>query len=356
MKNIYKELREYLPGMTEEFPESFLKLAEIFRQQVFELYEHRENDTVEYRVPYMMNDALECFLILKHAKMTGEFLRGENVSACIAREGNVYILVVRQGEKNTFTIWFTELQEELHCYQYHRIGHFWVEDGEPWRRLMYIVGTIHDKYDYLGENACNEAERELMHLAEFAPLMRWSPVRESVRDWYPITEAGIRVMHNMAVRSGDQLFRQLLELYARFPIPFLEQYLGKLLNRPKREKLYEYIRKEIEKASSVYPERVYGSELDGRIRRERKYADRKLKAAGLKGEYPFYFSDRLSVLAVEEHPFTLMDSEDFDFRIQYMVSYGRKKKGCVYGQNYGFFRNRGKIETTLDFLARDLKR
>ena len=73
-------------------------------------------------------------------------------------------MVVKQGEDNVFTLWFEEITEQLACYQYHEIGHFWVQGMEQWRQLVYMIGTIYDKYEYLGEEVCTEKELELIPL------------------------------------------------------------------------------------------------------------------------------------------------------------------------------------------------
>ena len=71
----YEELRGYLPGLQKDMPECYGKLAEIFEHQVFELHlgEERGRKT-DFYIPYMMNDALECYLVLRDAWMTGDYL------------------------------------------------------------------------------------------------------------------------------------------------------------------------------------------------------------------------------------------------------------------------------------------
>ena len=43
-------------------------------------------------------------------------------------------------------------------------------------------------------------------------------------------------------------------------------------------------------------------------------------------------------MAVEEHPFTIFEAEDFVFRIQFMVSVSSKENQML---NFGFFKGRG---------------
>ena len=63
---------EKLAGVTPDMEEGFQKLKEIFDKEVFELYIRQGQGYV----PYMMNDALECYLVLTDCRCTGEYLTG----------------------------------------------------------------------------------------------------------------------------------------------------------------------------------------------------------------------------------------------------------------------------------------
>ena len=67
-------------------------------------------------------------------------------------------------------MWFDEIIEHTNCYRYHEIGHFWRDGAEQWRQLVYMIGTIREKYRFLGEEVCNDQEMEIMSLIEFAPF------------------------------------------------------------------------------------------------------------------------------------------------------------------------------------------
>ena len=105
--------------------EGFQKLKEIFDKEVFELYLRQGQGYI----PYMMNDALECYLVLKDCRCTGKYLKGyeESTFGYLSSEDGEEILVVHQGEENIFTLWFGKIQIKLKGYQYHPIGHFWLE-------------------------------------------------------------------------------------------------------------------------------------------------------------------------------------------------------------------------------------
>lgn len=155
------ELQQYLEGLNEESPIAFFHLAEILKYQAFELCEQKGSPTLsaesgmhlpsgaaDYFIPYMMNDALEYYLILKKVRMTGTYLPDQDViSARIARDEKGYVLILRQEEESLCTLHFEEIDESAQCYQYHRIGHFWVKGQEQWRQQG--IKAIRDFLKYI---------------------------------------------------------------------------------------------------------------------------------------------------------------------------------------------------------------
>lgn len=357
----FEELKAYLPGLQKEMPEGYGKLAEIFQFHVFELHQGEvRGRKTDYYIPYMMNDALECYLVLQDAWMTGEYLdldpRTYPMQGQLAWRDDKSALIVKQGKENVFTIWFSHLSEVFQCYQYHRIGHFWVKGQEQWRRLVYMVGTVYEKYQYLGDEACSPREQEFMRLIEFPPFRYWSPVQESLDDRYPTSREGALCMQELAREAGDRSYARLAGLYGRFPFGFLKKRLAKKLCDPARQKLYELLYEKIRQASLEYPKRYYGEEAGRAILRERKRVNHLLHQAGFEGKYPVYRRGTVEVMAAEEHPFTTMESEDFVFRIRFMVSCCRKEKEM--GRNCGFFRGKGRrgwIVENLKQLAEELR-
>lgn len=355
----FEERKQYLPGLGKEMPSAYGKLADVFQYQVLEIYMEEEGrGTKVCYIPYMMNDALECYLILEGARMTGEYLRLDPeeypVQGQLASRDGQMALIVKQGSENVFTIWFRSLEESFCCYQYHRIGHFWQEGQEQWRRLVYMVGTVYEKYQYLGDRACSSEEKEFLRLVEFAPFRFWSPIGESLDDRYPSTPEGARCMAACAREAGDRWYGRMADLYARFPLRILERALTRKLTSPRRQELYELLYEKIRKASLRYPKRDYGEELNEAILKGRRWVHSRLKKAGYTGKYPVYTRGTAEVVVTEEHPFTKMESEDFSFRIQFMVSKCRKEKQM--GRNCGFFCGRGRegrIENDLEFLKKE---
>lgn len=333
-----KELQNRLDGLEVSMPKQFWKLAEILELQVLEISYPTNESTTDCLIPYMMNDAVENYLILKNCKMTGEYLKDKEV-VLPARlvKNETYILVVRQEGGTLFTLQFSGIQEHLQCYQYHRIGHFWVKGQEQWRQLVYMLGTIHDKYEYIGENVCNEKEVELMPLMEFPPLRFYSPIHESLDGKYPFTYDGIDCMEKIAEEAGDKWYARFVRLYRRFPIWILGKMLCKRLLLPKSEKLYQLIFQKIESASAAYGERIYEPKLQEAIEEKRKQIHGVLHKKGFEGNYPKYRKQGKQVVVVEEHPFVMeeFEYEDYGFRVRFMVS--KVTKGHVEGWNSGFF-------------------
>lgn len=157
----------------EEIPEAFQKLAQLLGQDQFELLfpdKDVENQD-EMRLVYLMNDAVESFLVFSGARMTGHYQKdyeGE-LDATLSQEDGEYVLVVYQGE-TVVTIFFQDLSLEMNLYNYGDIGHFWLKGYEYLRILEYRLAILSDKCEYLGEKATSDTERKLAKLVHFPPL------------------------------------------------------------------------------------------------------------------------------------------------------------------------------------------
>lgn len=277
-------------------------------------------------VPYMMNDALEYYFILEDCQITGTFspkisadTAFEQITAASPKEKHALIFYPPNGE--VLTIWFASCSQTVEYYQYHRIGHFWRKGEEHWRRLVYIVGTIHEKYAFLGPETCNDEELKLLQLMGFAPFRYWSPIHESLDDYYQSSPNGSFFMHQFALEAGDHAYARWIRLYRKFPFSFFEKYLAKKLLAPKREALYQLIQKKINEASSPYALRDYGTVRNAEIEKIRKQFSEELLADGYVGEYPNFYKGDTVLVAVEEHPFTISELEydHFEFRIYGMI-------------------------------------
>ena len=111
----------------------------------------KEKNPGDIRLVYLMNDAVESFLIFRDARLTGSYLENYEgpLKSSLSQEGDEYILVVWQGE-NVVTLFFRMLDLEAYLYNYGEIGHFWVPGYEYLRQLEYRIAIARDKLGYLG--------------------------------------------------------------------------------------------------------------------------------------------------------------------------------------------------------------
>lgn len=297
-----------------------------------------EDNADNYYLSYMMNDAVEYYFILKNCHLTGEPLADdeEPVTARFIRPSGdtSAALIIHQGQNNVYTIWFEELERILSCYAYHQIGHFWRSGQEQWRQLVYIIGTVYDKYLFIGDHVCNEEELELLPVMEFAPFRHWFPIHEEPWERYPDTEQAIHTMAALAEEAGDHAYARLVQNYGKLmsvPAIFtleqklrqpLTRYLARQLTKRKRIPFYHLIWNRVLSASSQYAPRDYGEVRNQEITALRQEVDILLKNNGFTGSYPLYFKGQYQITAAEEHPFTVeeLEYDNFPFHIQFMVS------------------------------------
>ena len=188
-----------------------------------------QTESGELRLIYLMNDAVESFLVLKNARMTGNYVRGYEGEF----EGSVekadrdlceaeYILVVHQGQ-NVFTVFFEDVLLETHLYNYGELGHFWVKGYENLRVMEYQIAILRDKYEYLGEKYCTEYEGKLAMLRDFPPLnyLFYPAVPEKyivpVDNPWEVTVEALAVMQELATEAGDEKLGKMLRCYEKNP-------------------------------------------------------------------------------------------------------------------------------------------
>ena len=244
------------------------KLVQLLEQNQFELI-FTEQDI---RLVYLMNDAVESFLVFQNARMTGEYkddYEGE-LDATLEKQGQKYVLIVHQGD-TVVTLFFENLIQENHFYEYGTIAHFWVKKYEYLRQLEYRLAILRDKYDYLGEKSCNEKEKQLAQLVDFPPLnyccypavpAKYIVPREN--PWEP-SEDALMVMEELAERAGDRFLKVVLKLYRKYSIPFLAKRIGNMLHRNRHSKVVDLIDREIQEASKKYPCRYFGRDIELKV-------------------------------------------------------------------------------------------
>lgn len=325
------------------------RLEQLIDCEALELLRCAEQDPDDIYIPYMMNDAVELYAVLTHCTAVGElsayFPVGTQVTG--AETDGQYHVTLYRPDGTCLTLQFAACRWEEQYYPYHEIGHFWREGDEQWRQLVYQIGTMYDKYQYLGDRSCNAQEKALLPLVTFAPFRYWSPVHESLEDWYPDTEQGTDCMEHLARQAGDTAYLAEIQRYRQTQdaAPLIA-----MMQQPERGALYQTICQAVERASSCYPPRDYGVVLYTKMQAQRKAVQTLLHAHGFSGDYPRFRRGNTQVVAVEEHPYTVfgLEYEGFAFGIRLMVS-ETKQPSAVW--NAGFFEHTGRVLTQDELSA-----
>lgn len=111
----------------------FEKLDNLIEQNQFELVSDKVDDN-RLKVIYLMNDAVESFIVFENARITGEYIKdyqGEiNTSLTVQKNDSTgndeYVLVVHQKD-SVCTVFFEDVSLEVNLYDYGRTAHFWIE-------------------------------------------------------------------------------------------------------------------------------------------------------------------------------------------------------------------------------------
>ena len=340
-------LKTILPGLKEDMPRPFYMIAELIDYGSFEVCKTGKNNG-QYIIPYIMNDAVECYIEVCNALLKGSYESSLCVtSASLIEKENGYGLIIRQGNENAFTLWFSDLLVHENLYRYHEIGHFWVKGQEQWRQLVYMTGTIADKYLYMGEEYCNEKEKFIQSLIYFSPFRRLTPVPDDLMEYhFPLKTEGISIMEELCEEAGDEEYAALVRDFAKNPTEKEEIRLSRKLMSARRQGLYQYIYDIVCEASEPYPQRDYGKELNGRIEKRRKKLEHDLKKHGFEGSYPHFKRKNVSIIVTEEQPFIMdeLEWDDFKFAQNLMVSKTFAGKNNI--DNAGFFHgigNKGRV-------------
>ena len=277
----------------------FEKLDNLIEQNQFELVSDKVDDN-RLKVIYLMNDAVESFIVFENARITGEYIKdyqGEiNTSLTVQKNDSTgndeYVLVVHQKD-SVCTVFFEDVSFEVNLYNYGRTAHFWIEGYECLRQLEYKISILRDKLDYLGEKYCNDLEKELANLTDFPPLNYcfYPSVPEKYlvpRDnpWEP-TDKAISVMLKVAREQQDKMLYQVLVLYKQFKNRKLAKVIATMLHRKSHGKVVESLMEKMTEATKNYPTREFGKTADNehkKILTRAKQLQNKLKHKKIKSE------------------------------------------------------------------------
>ena len=301
--------------------EALYNLERLLESGQFELVSDKpENGKI--RLIYIMNDAVESFLVFSGARMTGHYQKdyeGE-LDATLSQEDGEYVLIVYQGE-TVVTIFFQDLQLEVNLYNYGDVGHFWVKGYEYLRILEYRLAILRDKCEYLGEEAASEAEQRLASLVHFPPLNYacYPAVPEKyivpMEDpWSPAEEA-IDVMEELAREAEDWSLLRWLHIYRKYYGKRMSRWIAGLLHRAKHAAVVELLDKKLIEEAENYPRRDFGEEFN------QKYGEVLLKAQQRKEELE---SKGQEVTLVREEPFAAA-RDSVDFKVYLMI--WKEKRG-----------------------------
>ena len=310
--------------MTEETLE---KLAQLLEQDQFELLipekirtesgriSDKASASMDIPLVYLMNDAVESFLVFRNVRMTGEYhsdYQGE-LQASMARQDGRFVLVIKQDDTE-LTLFFEDLELEVHLYEYAYTGHFWVKDYEYLRQLEYRLAILRDKYDYLGEAYCTEEEIKLAALVEFPPLnyccypsVPQKYIVPKDDPWTPSNEA-IQVMYDMAELTRDRKMQRMLKFYKNHPEKCVAKIIASMLHRNSHKELVDYLINIFVKASENYPVRNFGKENE----KLEKYIK---KAEQLKEELS---KDGIEASVITEEPFVGV-KDSIEFKVYLMI-------------------------------------
>lgn len=233
-----------------------------------ETYTDKNSAKSELRLVYLMNDAVESFLVFVNARMTGHYqpdYEGE-LEAELSREDTedswIYVLVVHQGD-SVVTIFFENLKVEMHLYRYGDLGHFWVKGYEYLRQLEYRIAILHTKCEYLGADATSEEERKLAELVHFPPLnyacypavsQKYIVPMDGV--WKP-TEQAISIMEELAADANDHSLFWWLSFYRKHHGKGMSRLLAWMMHRIRHGAVVDLLTEKLILASEGYPVRAY---------------------------------------------------------------------------------------------------
>ena len=259
--------KQVLQGLSEELPDEFFKLAQLVEVEQLEFLAPKDNSN-NWRLVYLMNDAVESFLVFENARFTGEYLPDYEgtIKAVLEKKEKEYILVVNQGEDSVFIIFFESLKLEIQCYDYGKIGHFWVEGYEYLRQLEYKIAILGDKWEYLGEDCCSEEEKKLASLREFPPLSylfypaaSLAYVREKEEPW-KCSPLAAKLVEEAAKQEKDTWFAKMVSLYKRYPVRVLARYIAWMFHREAHKRVTDHLIRQMDQAAVIYPRRYFGEE------------------------------------------------------------------------------------------------
>ena len=209
-------------------------------------------DTI--RLVYLMNDAVESFLLFHNARLTGTYdpaYEGELDALLTQDENERYALIVHQGD-SVVTLFFEDLTLENHYYDYSQIGHFWMKGYEYLRQLEYRIAILRDKLDYLGKTPATQTSGSLPPSRNFPTerlLLPGGPEKYRVireNPWH-LSEDASRVFQSIAVEASDPKLLHRLKDYEQHPTKRRARQIARLLHRNAHAKTVDLLTRKLQK-------------------------------------------------------------------------------------------------------------
>ena len=232
----------------------------------------------------------------------------------MTRQDGRFVLVIKQDD-TVLTLFFEDLELEVHLYEYAYTGHFWVKDYEYLRQLEYRLAILRDKYDYLGEAYCTEEEIKLAALVEFPPLNyccypavpeKYIVPREN--PWIP-SEKAIVYMKELAAECEDASLLKMLEFYRKHPAKFWAKRLAVMLHQTKHSRIVDLLSERLQQATADYPRRFFGDDV------ERKYQQTLKRVKGRQRELK---KQGICADILREEPFTIA-RDSLSYKLYLMI-------------------------------------
>lgn len=269
-----------------------------------------EKDGTDCRLIYLMNDAVESFLVFRDARYTGTYQENYDGDLHYALLPEENCIRVDQGDSHLL-LFFDELEMETHFYDYGQVGHFWVKGYEDLRVLEYQIAIIADKLEYLGEDACNPLERRIASLKHFPPLnYTCYPSASSdyvfpMEDPWQVSGEALDFMEEICREAEDRGMCRRIRQYRRNPSTGRARRIARQLSRPGHRQVTEVLRNRIRQAAALYPRRSYGVEEDSRIKEKLRRAEQACQRYRKKG---------ICAWAYREEPF-VCGGDDLRFQV-----------------------------------------
>lgn len=315
----------HIGGTMEHQLDTLAMLEELLEQNQFELLLTEEENTrgrkSRIRLVYLMNDAVESFLVFHDARMTGHYdpdYEGE-LEASLNRQQNdkgeaEYVLWVRQ-ENSVVTLFFRTITAEVHLYDYGETGHFWIRGYEYLRQLEYRIAILHDKKEYLGEELCTPEENRLAELVAFPPLNYccYSAVPEQYMvprsEPWEVTPEALFVMESLSEEAGDHALTKALKQYRNNPSERMARRIAAMLHKTAHAAVITRLQEKLRREAANYPKRKFKETIEKRrsiLTEKARKRQRELQKQGICSEI------------VREEPFTTAE-DDLAFRLYLMA-------------------------------------